>query len=338
MARPVRWGVLGVSNFAVSKFLPGALLSGGSEICAIASRDLARGRKAADALGIERAYGSYEELLADPDIDAVYNPLPNHLHTPWSIRAADAGKHVLCEKPISLTTGEFRSLVSARDRNGVLIAEAFMIRHHPQWKRAMELVRNGLAGEVRAVTAHFSYFNRKPENVRNIASYGGGGMWDIGCYGVNVARLVFGSEPLRVISQLDRDPEFGVDRVGSVLMEFSGGRQAMFLCGTQIARFQRVEILGVDRRIELDIPFNAIPGEKMRVLLDDGSDLRGGAAVVEEVEACDQYTLEAEGFSRAVRGEVPLVNSLEETFGNTATLEAIFRSAASGSWEVPEKL
>lgn len=337
MARPVRWGVLGVSNFAISKFLPGALLSSESKVCAIASRDSVRGRKAADALGIEKAYGSYEELLADPDIDVIYNPLPNHLHTPWSIRAADAGKHVLCEKPISLTAAEFRSLVAARDRNGVLIAEAFMIRHHPQWRRVMDLVRSGVAGEVRAVTAHFSYFNRKPDNVRNIAEYGGGGMWDIGCYGVNVARLVFGSEPLRVVAQLDWDPEFGVDRVGSVLMQFSGGRQAMFLCGTQIARFQRVEILGVDRRIELDIPFNAVPGEKMRVLLDDGSDLRGGASVVEEVEACDQYTLEADGFSRAVRGEVPLVNSLEETFGNTATLEAIFRSAASGSWEVPEK-
>ena len=213
-----------------------------------------------------------------------------------------------------------------------------MIRHHPQWRRVLELVRDGVAGQVRAVTAHFSYFNRKPENVRNVLDYGGGGMWDIGCYGVNVARLVFGSEPLRVVSQLDRDPVFGVDRVGSVLMEFSGGRQAMFLCGTQIARFQRVEILGEDRRIELDIPFNAIAGERMRVSIDDGSDLRGGTVRVEEVEACDQYTLEADGFSRAVRGQGPLVNSLEETFGNTATLEAIFRSSVSGSWEVPERL
>lgn len=338
MVRPVRWGVLGVSNFAMTKFIPGALLSAESKICAIASRDLARARQAADVLGIEKAYGSYEELLADPEIDVIYNPLPNHLHTPMSIRAADAGKHVLCEKPISLSTAEFRSLMSARERNGVLIAEAFMIRHHPQWRRLTELVRSGVAGQIRAVTAHFSYFNRKPENVRNVAEYGGGGMWDIGCYGVNVARLVFGAEPVRVVAQLDRDPDFGVDRVGSVLMEFSGGRQAMFLCGTQIARFQRVEVLGEDRRIELDIPFNAIPGERMRVLVDDGSDLRGGASQVEEVEACDQYTLEADGFSRAVRGEVRLVNSLEETFGNTATLEAIFRSAASGSWEVPEKL
>ncbi len=338
MAKPVRWGVLGVSNFAVTKFIPGALLGNETQIRAIASRDLARARQAADALGIEKAYGSYEELLADPEIEVIYNPLPNHLHTPWAIRAADAGKHVLCEKPISLTTAEFRSLVSARDRNQVLVAEAFMIRHHPQWLRVMDLVREGAAGEVRAVTAHFSYFNRKPENVRNVLDYGGGGMWDIGCYGVNVARLVFGGEPLRVVAMLDRDPEFGVDRVGSVLMEFSGGRQAMFICGTQIARFQRVEILGSERRIELDIPFNAIPGEKMRVLVDDGSDLRGGSARVEEVEACDQYTLEADAFSRAVRGEVPLENSLEKTFGNTATLEAIFRSAASGSWEVPEKL
>lgn len=338
MVRPVRWGVLGVSNFAMTKFIPGALQSAESKICAIASRDLARARQAADVLGIEKAYGSYEELLADPEIDVIYNPLPNHLHTPMSIRAADAGKHVLCEKPISLSTAEFRSLMSARERNGVLIAEAFMIRHHPQWRRLTELVRSGVAGQIRAVTAHFSYFNRKPENVRNVAEYGGGGMWDIGCYGVNVARLVFGAEPVRVVAQLDRDPDFGVDRVGSVLMEFSGGRQAMFLCGTQIARFQRVEVLGEDRRIELDIPFNAIPGERMRVLVDDGSDLRGGASQVEEVEACDQYTLEADGFSRAVRGEVRLVNSLEETFGNTATLEAIFRSAASGSWEVPEKL
>jgi predicted dehydrogenase len=335
MIRKLKWGVLGVSNFAMRKFIPAVRSCEYSEITAIASRDLARSRQAADTMEIPTAYGSYEDLLADPSIDVIYNPLPNHLHVEWSIRAADAGKHVLCEKPISLSTADLRRLIEARDRSQVQIAEAFMIRFHPQWLRVAELIRAGAVGEVRAVSTCFSYFNANASNVRNVRDYGGGGMQDIGCYAVNASRFAFGAEPLRVMSTMSLDPEFQVDRLTSGVLEFSQG-QAVFVCSTQMVPYQRVQILGTKGRIEVQIPFNAVPGESMQIFIDDGSDVKGTGIRMESVEACDQYTLEADGFARAVQGQQPLVNGLEDTFGNTATIEAAFRSAASGKWEVPE--
>jgi len=334
----LRWGVLGVSNFAVRKIIPAVRHCEHAVIHGIASRDSERARASADELGIPKSYGSYEALLGDPEIDVVYNPLPNHLHVPWSIRAAEAGKHVLCEKPVALSTAELRSLIKARDEVKVQIAEAFMIRHHPQWLRVRELIANGSLGEVRAVSICFSYFNRNATNVRNVADYGGGGMWDIGCYAVNVARLVFGWEPVRGVGSLELDPEFGVDRLASGILEFANGAQAVFVCSTQMTPYQRVQILGTKGRVEVEVPFNAVPGEGMRLFIDDGSDVKGSGVRAETVAVCDQYTLEADSFSRAVRGEEKLVNSLEDTFGNTATLEALFRSAASGKWETPERL
>ena len=324
MPKILRWGVLGVSNFAVRKVIPAIAGCQFTGVAAIASRDLARAQTAARDLGIETAYGSYEELLADPSIDVIYNPLPNHLHVAWSIRAADAGKHVLCEKPVALSTGELRNLIAARDRNGVKIAEAFMVRFHPQWTRVVELVRGGAIGDLRVVSTAFSYFNRKAENVRNVADFGGGGLYDIGCYAVHVSRWLFGSEPLGVFGVVEKDPDFEVDRLASAVLEFGQG-QALFVCSTQLFPHQRVQILGTKGRIEVTIPFNAVPGESMSVLVEDASGIR-----LESVAACDQYTLQADGFSLAVQGERPVVNGLEESFGNTAVLEAIFESAESG--------
>src|SRR6266404_1733732 len=195
----VRWGVLGVANIAVTKVIPGMQRGESTEIAAIASRDLAKAQGAAAKLGIAKAYDSYEALLADPEIDAIYNPLPNHLHVPWSIRAMQAGKHVLCEKPIGLSVAEADELIGARDAAGVKAGEAFMARVHPQWLRTRDLVRTGAVGEPRIVTGFFSYFNRKPENVRNIAAWGGGALMDIGCYPITLSRMVFGEEPGRVL-------------------------------------------------------------------------------------------------------------------------------------------
>jgi len=211
----IRWGILGVANIAVKKVIPGMQLSASAEIAAIASRDLAKAQAAAAKLGIPAAYGSYEELLADPNIDAIYNPLPNHLHVPWSVKAADAGKHVLCEKPISMDAAEAQILIEARDRNNVKIGEAFMVRVHPQWLRAREIVRSGALGELRAITGVFSYFNNDPANVRNQADIGGGGMLDIGCYPITMSRFLFGREPVRVAALVDRDPAMHIDRLAS---------------------------------------------------------------------------------------------------------------------------
>src|SRR6202040_316687 len=217
MKKKVEWGVLGVANIATKKVIPAMQRGEWSEVTAIASRDLDKARQAAKELGIPKAYGSYEELLADPDIEAIYNPLPNHLHVPWSIKAAEAGKHVLCEKPISMTVEEALSLLRVRDRTGVKIEEAFMVRTHPQWLRTRELIREGRIGELRAIVGVFSYFNRDAANIRNVLDWGGGGVYDIGCYPMTISRFIFGEEPSRVAGLVERDPEFQTDRLASVM-------------------------------------------------------------------------------------------------------------------------
>ena len=334
----IRWGVMGVAGIAVKKVIPAMQKAMHAEVTAIASRDLVKAQGAAATLGIAKAYGSYEALLADPEIDAIYNPLPNHLHVPWSIRAAEAGKHVLCEKPIALNVADARVLIAARDRTGVKIGDAFMIVTHPQWVRVLELVRGGAIGELRSVVTIFSYTNINPENIRNMAELGGGGLMDIGCYGIKASRMLFGSEPKRVIGLIERDPAFGTDRLTSAMLDFEGG-QAVFTCSTQMVPFQVVQVLGTKGRIEIEIPFNAVPGEGMRIRVDDGSQLGGAAACVETVAPCDQYTLQADEFSLAIRGEradVPV--TLEDGARNMAVIDAIFASAKTGQWETPESI
>jgi predicted dehydrogenase len=334
----IRWGVLGVAAIAVKKVIPAMQKCQHSEVTAIASRNLDKAQAAAQQSGIQKAYGSYEELLADKNIDAIYNPLPNHLHVSCSIRAAEAGKHVLCEKPIGLDLADAKKLIEARGRTGVKMGEAFMIVAHPQWLRAIDLVKSGAIGDVRAMQTVFSYNNVNPENVRNMADIGGGGLLDIGCYGIKASRMIFDAEPKRAIGLIDRDPVFKTDRLTSAILDFERG-QSVFICSTQMVPFQTVQILGTKGRIEMEIPFNALPGEGMRIRVDDGSKLGGAAARTETVEACDQYTLQADEFSLAIRGErrdVPV--TLEDAAGNMAVIDAVFRSAESGRWETPETI
>jgi predicted dehydrogenase len=330
----VRWGVLGVAKIATKKVIPAMQRGQWSQVTAIASRDLGKARAAAAELGIARAYGSYEELLADPEVEAVYNPLPNHLHVPWSVKAAEAGKHVLCEKPIALSVAGTHELIAARDRTGVRIGEAFMVRSHPQWRRARELAQSGAIGELRAVLAAFSYFNRDPANIRNIADVGGGGLMDIGCYPIQISRFLFGREPSRVCGLFERDPEMKVDRLTSGMLDFGSG-QAVFTCSTQMVPYQRVQILGTKGRVDVEIPFNAPPDQACRIFVDDGADLAGASARPESFPACDQYTLQGDEFSRAVRegGDVP--TPLEDSIRNMAVIEGMFRSEGSGRWEAP---
>jgi predicted dehydrogenase len=330
----VKWGVLGAAAIAVKKVIPGMQKGALSEVTAIASRDARKAEDAAHRLGIAKAYGSYEALLADPEIEAIYNPLPNHLHVPWSIQAAEAGKHVLCEKPLSLSVAEARTLLAARDRCGVKIGEAFMVKTHPQWVRTHDLIQHGVIGELRAIVGAFSYFNRDPKNVRNKAEWGGGGLMDIGCYPIMTSRWMFGGEPLRVAGVAENDPEFGVDRLTSAVMEFPSG-QAVFTCSTQMVPYQRMQFLGTKGRIEIEIPFNAPPDRPTRIFIDDGRDVFGGGIRTETIPVCDQYTLQGDAFSRAIRegGEAPV--PLEDAIGNMAVIEAIFRSAECSRWEQP---
>jgi predicted dehydrogenase len=332
--RKVRWGILGVAKIAVRRVIPAIQGGTWSEVGAIASRDLTKAEEAANTLGIPKAYGSYDELIADPDIEAIYNPLPNHLHVPWSIKAAEAGKHVLCEKPISLSVKEAKELLAVRDRTGVKIEEAFMVRTHPQWLGALELVKSGRIGPVRSVVGAFSYFNRDPDNVRHVVDFGGGGLMDIGCYLIFTSRLIFGEEPTRVTGLIHRDPDFGVDVLTSGLLDFPSG-QSVFTCGTQMVTYQRVQILGSRGRIEIEIPFNALSDRPSRIHIDDGSDLAGGGIETIEFPPCDQYTIQGDLFSKAIREDSEVALPLEYSIKNMAIIEAIFESARSGRWEAP---
>ncbi len=250
---------------------------------------------------------------------------------PWSIRAAEAGKHVLCEKPISLTVAECRTLLDARDRTGVKIGEAFMVRTHPQWLRAREIVRSGQIGDLRAIQCAFSYFNRDPANVRNVDGWGGGGLMDIGCYPIQISRFLFGQQPVRVVGRLELDPEFRTDRLASAILDFPAG-QCVFTCSTQLVPYQRVQIFGTKGRVEVEIPFNAPPDRPCRIFLDNGADVFGSGIKTEEFAVCDQYTIQGDAFSQAVRqgGEVP--TPLEDSLQNMQVIEALFRSAQENSW------
>jgi predicted dehydrogenase len=303
-------------------------------VVAIAARDRSRAAAAAASLGIARVHDSYDALLADPEVEAIYNPLPNHLHVPWTLRALAAGKHVLCEKPIALGATEARTLLAARAASGLQLGEAFMVRTHPQWLEARALVDGGRIGELRLVSAHFSYFQDEPSNIRNQPDIGGGGLMDIGCYPVTLSRWLFGTEPLAVMALLERDPRLGIDRLTSGLLRFAAG-QASFNVSTQLVPFQRFEVFGTRGRIELPIPFNAPPDRGMRILLDDGRQLGGTGAEVIELPPVDQYTVQGDVFSRAVRGLGSVPVSLDDAIANMAVIDALFRSAASGRWEAP---
>jgi predicted dehydrogenase len=328
----LRWGVLGVARIATKKVIPAMQRGRWTEVHAIASRDVARARQAAGELGIGKAYGSYGALLADPDIDAVYIPLPNHLHVEWTTRAAEAGKHVLCEKPIGLTAGDAEQLIGVRDRTGVRIQEAFMVRTHPQWLGALDIVRSGRLGVVRSITGYFSFFNDDPANIRNIKSYGGGGILDIGCYLVNTARMIFEGEPHRVCALVEESPATGVDWMASMILDFEG-RHAAGTCSTQLSHGQRITIAGTRGRIDIEIPFNAPPDRPCRIFVEDAPPGAVPDRHTVEFETCDQYTIQGDLFSRAVLDGVPVPYPLEDSLENMRVIDALFRSGRSGGWE-----
>ncbi|MBI3962256.1 MAG: Gfo/Idh/MocA family oxidoreductase [Deinococcus sp.] len=331
--RKVKWGILSTARIGVEKVIPAMQQGERCEILAIASRDLSQARKIARQLGIPRAYGSYEELLADREVEAVYNPLPNHLHVPWSIKAAEAGKHVLCEKPIAMSAQEARQLLAVRDRTGVKMQEAFMVRTHPQWLGTLKLIHSGKIGELRAVQGFFSYFKLDPGNIRNILEYGGGGVMDIGCYPITTSRWVFGEEPKRVVALVERDPKMKIDRLTSAILDFPSG-QSSFVCSTQVVPYQRMHFFGTTGRIEIEIPFNAPPDRPCRILIDDG-DLFGCNIKTVSYDTCDQYTIQGDRFSQAILEDTEVAIPLEDAVNNMVVIDALFRSAKSGKWETP---
>ena len=329
--KKVVWGVLGTARIGTDLVLPAMRASPLIELRAIASRSLDKAQRAARALDIPRAYGSYDELIADPDIEAVYNPLPNHLHVPLTLAAAAAGKHVLCEKPIALNAAEAQALRAAAQR--VHIEEAFMVRHHPQWQRMRELVRGGRIGTPRAVQVFFCYFNDDPGNIRNQAEIGGGALYDIGCYAILCGRYLFESEPLRSIALVDRDPALGTDRTTSALLDFGAGRQLAFTVSTQSCRYQRINVVGTQGRIEIFVPFNAPRGGAMTLFVDSGGALDGSGIDTEVLPSADQYQLQAEAFSRRIRGETAPSWGVDDAIAQARVIDALWRSEGSGRWE-----
>jgi len=336
MSKKLRWGVLSTAAIGLKKVIPAMQLGQSASVDAIASRDPGKARQAATALGIPKAYGSYEELLADPEIDAIYNPLPNQLHIAWTIKAAEAGKHVLCEKPFSMTVAEAESLLAVRSRTGVKIGEAFMIRSYPQWLRVRELLNQGRVGELRSVFGFFSYFNVDPTNIRNQVEAGGGALMDIGCYLIHASRYAFAQEPTRVVARIERDPKLQTDRLTSAILDFPGG-QSVFTCSTQLVPYQRVHFIGTRGRIELEIPFNAPKDRPTRLFIDGSGDLFGGGISTETFPVSDQYTLQGDAFSRAVLENTEVPVPLEDAINNMAVIEAIFKSARTSQWESPHR-
>jgi predicted dehydrogenase len=327
MTEPVSWGVLGVAGIAVHKVIPAMQSSELSPVRAIASRSAGKAEEAAAALGIDRAYASYEDLLADPEIEAVYIPLPNHLHAEWTENAAASGKHVLCEKPLAMSSDQARHMIEVCRDAGVKLMEAFMYRLHPMWVEARRMIDSGMIGDLLAIQSFFSYRNVNPSDIRNIADFGGGALMDVGCYPVNVARMMFGSEPSSVKSVIRRDPDFGTDAVTSAVLDFDG-RHATFTCSTQIEDDQSVLLVGTEGRLEIEIPFNIPPDRTTRLLLYAGGDPPVSPHVeVNEIAAADPYGIQADAFSRAIREDTSVPTDPADAVANLVVMERIVANA-----------
>jgi predicted dehydrogenase len=337
MSKKVRWGILGAANIAIKSVIPAMQSAENYEISAIASRNVAKAGQFAYELSIPKYFGSYNELLNDSAIDAVYIPLPNDLHLEWTIKAASAGKHVLCEKPIGMNAAEVRKMIVVRDKTGVKIQEAFMVRTHPKWLAVRDLVKSGRIGDLHAITMFFSYFNVDKSNIRNQIDVGGGSLMDIGCYCVNLSRFIFEDEPNTVSSLIERDAETKIDKLTSAILEFPRGH-ATFTCSTQLVPYQRMQIIGTKGRIEVEIPVNIPPDSPTRIFIDNGSNLYSKNIEIIEFPAIDKFTIQAELFSKAILENKEQAISLEDSFKNMAVIDAVFRSAESRNWETPEQL
>ena len=323
----LRWGVLGTSNFARRKMIPALQQSSLVDLAAIASRSLARAQAVGEEFGIPKWYGTYSELIEDKEIDVIYNPLPNHLHVPWSIRALEMGKHVLCEKPVAISADEAEELLRVSALHPRLkVMEAFMYRTHPQWQRAKQIVDDGAIGDLRAIHSVFGYFNADGGNIRNQPEAGGGGLLDIGCYNISLSRFLFDAEPQRVMGLVQYDSRFQTDRLASGILDFGKGTAA-FTCSTQLVHHQRVDILGTTGRVEIEVPFNAPPERPSRLWHQRGND-------VEEIwiEPCNQYTIQAELFSHAIFNGTPVPTPLTDAVNNMKVIEAVLESGKRNAW------
>ena len=326
----VKWGILSTARIGIEKVIPAMQKGGNIDIVGISSRDLTKAQQAARVLAIPKTYGSYEEMVCDPEIEAIYIPLPNHLHFEWTKKAIENGNHVLCEKPMTLRSKEILELIQLRNEFKVKVGEGFMVHTHPQWIDVVHRIKSGELGLLKTIQGFFSYFKTDPYNIRNIYEYGGGAMWDIGCYPIHISRYAFNEEPKRVFSLVDRDPVLKIDRLGSVILDFPSG-QSIFTVSTQLVPHQRMHFYGERKKIEVEIPFNAPNDRECKISLY-GGDLFGKDKQEVLFDICDQYTIQGERFSNSILNNEEVPVPLENALGNIRIIEAIFESEKTGSW------
>ena len=328
MEKKIRWGILSTAKIGREKVIPALQKCSNGSVDAICSRNQEQAAATAKLLNIGKVYGSYEALLNDREIDAIYIPLPNNLHVEWTIKAMQAGKHVLCEKPIGVSAAEALQLVEETKKYPNLkVMEAFMYRFHPQWQKVKTLIANGAIGEIKVVQSFFSYFNIDPKNIRNNVDVAGGALMDIGCYCVSFPRFLFESEPTRVVSCIDRDPQWKTDRLTSAMMDFGEGKVSTFTCSTQLMPYQRVNILGTHGHIEIEIPVNAPKDASSKIWVRTKT---GSEEIV--ADPVDQYTLQGELFAQAILEDSPVPTGLSDAVNNMKAIEAIFKSAQANNW------
>lgn len=328
----LRLGVLGTSRIYAQRVAPSLKASLLVEPFAIASRDAEKAKKYGDAQRFSRSYGSYEALLADSEVDFVYIPLPNHLHLEYIKKAADAGKPVICEKPLCLNAKEAVEAAVYCQKKQIPLMEAFMYRFHSQWIRAKELAACGELGELMTVNGIYSYTNKDGNNIRNIEACGGGALLDIGCYTVSSARYLFGREPVRVVCTLVRDPVFKTDIFVSAILDFGEGKTATFSVSTQVFPHQRITIIGTGGSLSIKIPFNMPPDIPGHITMDVGVEKRRI-----KTKIADQYLLEFDAFAEALIRKTEVPAPVSDAVANMAVLDALFASAGSGTWEPVKK-
>ena len=324
--KKVRLGILGVSGHFIKRVLLPLNSVSNIELSGIASRNADKVKKAAKKYNIPQAFESYEELLADDSIDLVYIPLPNHLHAEWIKKTADAGKHILCEKPLAMNAKEAEDSIKYAESKGVKIMEAFMYRFHPQWKHAKNLTSIGEIGKITSIHTFFSYNNPDPKNIRNILEYGGGGLMDIGCYAISVPRFFTESEPSRVVSTIRRDPDFKTDMLTSAILDFDQV-QATFTVGTKTYPYQKVEIFGTSGNIIVQIPFNTFPDVPAVISVDTKIGVRHI-----EFGPADHYGIQFEKMAQAIVDNKPVPTSPIDAVNNMKVIDAVFKSAEEGRW------
>ncbi|XOV90842.1 MAG: Gfo/Idh/MocA family protein [Bacteroidota bacterium] len=329
--KKLNWGILSTSAFAQRSFIPAAQKSSVANVYAIASRNLDSAKAAAEKMGIPNAYGSYEELIDDDSIDVIYNPLPNHMHVEWTAKAIRKGKHVLCEKPLFINPEDAAELIRLRDEYKVKVGEAFMVKSHPQWQKARELVETGAMGDVSQYLGTFNYFNDDAKNIRNVDEYGGGALWDIGCYTVMTSRYIFGENPLRAISSIKRDAKFNTDILSAVILEYPNDKKAIFTVSTQTTKYQRVHILGTEKAVEIMIPFNAPDDRPSVVKVNPGDILLENIEEI-KIDTCNHYIKEVDDFTAAIHNDTRAPVTLEDALDHCNIIHAIFKSAKTGTW------